>query len=108
MNYTMRGTEHRHCSDIQSGLGKNQLGTFPGNAILLNGVGQNANREIGVPRVRSPRNDVPYLIRYWSFSDSLARQKQRWRGINFLLPTGVFFPEGCPLSPHPGPALLVT
>jgi len=75
MNFTMRGTEHCHCSGIQSGLGKNQLGTFPGNAILPNGVAQNANQEIGVPGLRSPRNDVPYMIRYRSFSDSLARQK---------------------------------
>jgi hypothetical protein len=28
---------------------------FPGNAILLNGVLQNANQEIGVPRVQAPR-----------------------------------------------------
>ncbi|HXR09537.1 MAG TPA: hypothetical protein VN792_02110, partial [Candidatus Acidoferrales bacterium] len=64
-----------------------------------------ANREIGVPGLRSPRNDVHHLIRHGSFPYSLARQKRRWRGIYFLLPTGVLIPAGSNESLQPVPAL---
>ncbi len=84
---------------------------------------RNANREIGVPGVKPPRfvpgvacylsgglagairNNLPCLIRSGSFSDSLARQKRRWRGINFLSLTGVLFPARSQESPPPIPAL---
>jgi hypothetical protein len=123
MNYTKRRMECRHCRHVQLGWANITWGMSPGNAILLNGGAQNANREIGVPGVKSPRFvprvgcylsgvltgplriNLPCLIRSGSFSDSLARQKRTWRGINFLSLTGVLFPACSQESPPPIPAL---
>ena len=72
MNDAKRGTERCRCWDVQSGWAKNHLEMAPGNAILLNGVGQTANREIGVPGLQPPRL-VPstncYLFTLQSLSD---------------------------------------
>jgi hypothetical protein len=41
--------DFRYRQPVTSGWTKKLLVKSPGNAILLNGVGQNAKREIGVP-----------------------------------------------------------